>query len=62
MTQFAFSLFGGKIVAIVHVLVLAQVRRDLTHLSVKLEDEKKSQKLDLSKLVYKTGTHNKTLM
>ena len=37
VSQFSFSLFSRKIVSVVHVLVLAQVSRDLAHFSVELQ-------------------------
>ena len=35
-SQLPLCLFGGEVVPVVHVLMLAQVRRDLAHLRVEL--------------------------
>ena len=37
VSQFSFSLFSREVVSVVHVLVLAQVSRDLAHFSVELQ-------------------------
>ena len=36
MSQLSLGLLGGEVVPVVHVLMLAQVRRDLAHLRVEL--------------------------
>ena len=40
VSEFSFSLFSCKVVTVVHVLVLAQVSRDLAHFSVELQGQK----------------------
>ena len=36
VSEFSFGLFGGQIVAVVHVLVLLKIGRDFSHLRVEL--------------------------
>ena len=47
VTELSLGLFGREVVSVVHVLVLAQVRRDLTDLGVELPSERKKQGLRL---------------
>ena len=41
--ELSLGLFGREVVSVVHVLVLAQVRRDLTDLGVELPSERKNK-------------------
>lgn len=40
VTQLALGLFGGEVVAVVHVLVLAQVGSDFADFSVELQERR----------------------